>query len=155
MNWIYICYLEESRLPLWSSGQSSWLQIQRSGFDFRRYQIFWEAVGLGRGSLSLESTTEELLERKSSSSALESREYGRRAPSHWPRDILYSQKLSLTSPKSGGLYSSLAGSGHLVYSLKQMHPVLLSLTPHFASRIYRLTSTHKFPLHMSLKYEKK
>jgi hypothetical protein len=25
---------------LWSSGQSSWLQIQRSGFDFRRYQIF-------------------------------------------------------------------------------------------------------------------
>jgi hypothetical protein len=28
------------RPPLWSSGQSSWLQIQRSGFDFRRYQIF-------------------------------------------------------------------------------------------------------------------
>jgi hypothetical protein len=26
--------------PLWSSGQSSWLQIQRSGFDSRRYQIF-------------------------------------------------------------------------------------------------------------------
>jgi hypothetical protein len=26
--------------PLWSSGQSSWLQIQRSGFDFRSYQIF-------------------------------------------------------------------------------------------------------------------
>jgi hypothetical protein len=25
-NWIYICYVEESRLPLWSSGQSSWLQ---------------------------------------------------------------------------------------------------------------------------------
>jgi hypothetical protein len=24
-NWIYICYVEESRLPLWSSGQSSWL----------------------------------------------------------------------------------------------------------------------------------
>jgi hypothetical protein len=26
--------------PLWSSGQSSWLQIQRSGFDSRRYQMF-------------------------------------------------------------------------------------------------------------------
>jgi hypothetical protein len=26
-NWIYICYLEESRPPLWSSGQSFWLQI--------------------------------------------------------------------------------------------------------------------------------
>jgi hypothetical protein len=25
-NWIYVCYVEESRLPLWSSGQSSWLQ---------------------------------------------------------------------------------------------------------------------------------
>jgi hypothetical protein len=25
--------------PLWSSGQSSWLQIQRSRFDSRRYQI--------------------------------------------------------------------------------------------------------------------
>jgi hypothetical protein len=24
--WIYICYVEESRLPLWSSGQNSWLQ---------------------------------------------------------------------------------------------------------------------------------
>jgi hypothetical protein len=26
--------------PLWSSGQSSWLQIQRSEFDSRCYQIF-------------------------------------------------------------------------------------------------------------------
>jgi hypothetical protein len=28
------------RLPLWTSSQSSWVQIQRSGFDSRRYQIF-------------------------------------------------------------------------------------------------------------------
>jgi hypothetical protein len=48
--------------PLCLSGQSSWLQIQRSGFDFRRYQIFWEVVGLERGPLSLVSTTEELTE---------------------------------------------------------------------------------------------
>jgi hypothetical protein len=34
-------YLQE-RPPLWYSGQSSWLQIQRSGFDSRRYQIFSE-----------------------------------------------------------------------------------------------------------------
>jgi hypothetical protein len=27
-------------------GQSSWLQIQRSGFDSRLYQIFWAVVGL-------------------------------------------------------------------------------------------------------------
>jgi hypothetical protein len=41
------------RLPLWSSGQSSWLQIQRSRFNSRCYQILWEIVGLERGPLSL------------------------------------------------------------------------------------------------------
>jgi hypothetical protein len=56
--------------PLWSSGQSSWLQIRRPGFDSRHYQIFWggkkkkTVVGLERGPLSLVSTTEELLDRK-------------------------------------------------------------------------------------------
>jgi hypothetical protein len=33
-------------------------------FDSRRYQIFWEAVGLERGPLSLAWITEELPERK-------------------------------------------------------------------------------------------
>jgi hypothetical protein len=73
--------VEESRPHLLSSGQSSWPQIQRPGSDSRRYQIFWEVVGLERGPLSLVSTTEELLERKSSGSGLESQEYGRRDPS--------------------------------------------------------------------------
>jgi hypothetical protein len=45
-------------------GQSSWLQIQRSGFDYRSYQVFWKAVGLERGPLSLMSTTEKLFEKK-------------------------------------------------------------------------------------------
>jgi hypothetical protein len=67
----------------------------------RRYQIFW-VVGLEGGSLSLVSTVEELLERKNSDSGLESREYGRRDPSRWPRDTLSSQKLALVSPTSGG-----------------------------------------------------
>jgi hypothetical protein len=48
--------------PLWTSGQSYWLQIQRAGFDSRRYQIFGVVVGLERGPLSLVSTTEELTE---------------------------------------------------------------------------------------------
>jgi hypothetical protein len=84
-KWMYIlvCYVEESRPPLWSSGQSSWLQIQRPGFDSRRYQIFW-VVGLERGPLSLMSTIEKLLERKSSSSGIESWDYGHRDPSRWP-----------------------------------------------------------------------
>jgi hypothetical protein len=42
---------------------------------FRRYQIFWEVVRLGRGPLSLVSTTEELLARISSGFRLEIREY--------------------------------------------------------------------------------
>jgi hypothetical protein len=66
---------------MWPIGQSFWLQIQRSGLDSRRYQIFLEVVGLERGPLSLVSTTEELLERKSSGFGLEIREYSLRNPS--------------------------------------------------------------------------
>jgi hypothetical protein len=96
--------------PLWSKGQSSWLQIQRSGFDSRRYQIFWEVVGLERGSLSLVSATEELLGRKSSGSGVENREYGRRDPSRWPRNTLYPQKFAVTFPTSGGSSVGIASS---------------------------------------------
>jgi hypothetical protein len=71
-----------------------------SGFDSRRYRIFWEAVGLERDPLSLVSTIEDLLERKSSGSGLESREYGHRDPSRWPLGTLYPQKLALASPTS-------------------------------------------------------
>jgi hypothetical protein len=68
------------RPPLWSSGQSSWLQIQKSGFDSRHYKIFGEVVDLERGPLSLVSTTEKLLGRNSSDSGVENREYGREDP---------------------------------------------------------------------------
>jgi hypothetical protein len=91
---------KSSRPPLWSSGQSSWLQMQRSWFEPRRCQIFWEVVCLERGPLSLVSTIE-LLGRKSSGSCLENREYGHRDPTRWPRGTLYPQKLALTSPTSG------------------------------------------------------
>jgi hypothetical protein len=83
--------------PLWSTAQ-----IQRSGFDSRRYQILWEVVDLERGSLSLVSTIEELLGRNTSGSGLESREYGRRDPSRWRIGTLYPQRLALTSPTSDG-----------------------------------------------------
>jgi hypothetical protein len=79
-----------------------WLQIQKFGFDSRRYQIFWEVVGLERGPLSLVSTTEELLGRKSSGFGPEIREYDRRDPSRWPRGTLYLQTLVLTLQTSGG-----------------------------------------------------
>jgi hypothetical protein len=59
-------------------------------------------VGLERGPLSLMSTTEELLERSSSGSGLENRDYGRGVPLRWPRDTLFPQKLlALTSPTCG------------------------------------------------------
>jgi hypothetical protein len=54
--------LDKQWPPLWSSGQSSWLQIRRPGFDSRHYQK--KVVGLERGPLSPVSTTEELLDRK-------------------------------------------------------------------------------------------
>jgi hypothetical protein len=88
-NLMYICYVEESRPPLWSSVQIPWLQVQRSGFDSRRYQNFWKVVGLERDPLSLVSTIEKLLGRKSSDSGLESPEYGHRDQSRWPRATLY------------------------------------------------------------------
>jgi hypothetical protein len=43
------------------------------GFDSRRYQNFCEVVGLKWGALSLVSTIEKLLERKSSGSGLDNR----------------------------------------------------------------------------------
>jgi hypothetical protein len=45
----FICYVEERRPPLWSSGQSSWLHIRRPGFDSRHYQKK-KVVGSGTGS---------------------------------------------------------------------------------------------------------
>jgi hypothetical protein len=48
---------------LWSSVQSSWLQIRRPGFDSWHCQKK-KVVGLERGPLSFVSTTEELLDRK-------------------------------------------------------------------------------------------
>jgi hypothetical protein len=84
--------------------------MQRSGFDSRRYQIFWEVVGLERGPLNLVSTIEELLGRKSSGSDLEIREYGRRDPSRWPRGSLYPQKVGTNFTESGGRSAGIVRS---------------------------------------------
>jgi hypothetical protein len=51
------------RPPLWSSGQSSWLQIPEARVRFPALPEK-KVVGLERGPLSLVSTTEELLDRK-------------------------------------------------------------------------------------------
>jgi hypothetical protein len=88
--------------PLWSSGQSSWLQIQRSGFHSRRYQIFWQVVGLERDPLGLVRITEELFQ-GNSGSGLEKPKLTTVGDSlRWPRGTLYRLKLALLSPTSGG-----------------------------------------------------
>jgi hypothetical protein len=70
-------------------------------------------VGLEQGSLSLVSTIEDLLERKSSGSGLGNRDYGRsgmyRADYATP---LYLHKLALTSPTSGGSSETEVNSKH-------------------------------------------
>jgi hypothetical protein len=88
--------------PLWYSGQSSWIQIQRSRFDSRSCSIFWEVVVLERGPLHLVIKIEELLGRNSSGPGLGNLEYGGEDPLFWTRHTLYVRKLVLTSPTSGG-----------------------------------------------------
>jgi hypothetical protein len=88
-------YLITLIISLWSNGQSSWLQTQRSWVRFQHYQIFWEVVGLERGPLSLVGTTEELLERKSSGSGLETWEYSCGDLLCWPDHVTPSSRKTL------------------------------------------------------------
>jgi hypothetical protein len=79
--------------PLWSSGQSSWLQIQRSRVQFMTLPDFPRSSGSGTGALSLVSAIEDLLRRNSSSSSLEIREYGCGDPLCWQCNTHYLQKV--------------------------------------------------------------
>jgi hypothetical protein len=120
LNWIKIQWLiiiiiiiiiiASSSSSSSSSLSSDRLEIQRSGFDSRRYQIFWEVVGLERGPLRLVGTTEELLGRKCSGSGLENKDYGHGDPSRWQRGTLYPQKLASTSPTIGGRWVGIIRS---------------------------------------------
>jgi hypothetical protein len=132
-------------------GKSFWLQIQRSRFDSRRYQIFWDVVGLERGPLSLASTTEELLEWKSSGSGLGNREYDRRDPSRWPRGTLYQQKLALTAPTSGGRSFGivLSRTQATEFSFRGKAKLFLSLINHNTVKTYWRVQIRKAPPFMT------
>jgi hypothetical protein len=60
----------------------------------RRYQIFWEVVGLERGPLNLVRKIEELRERKSSGSVYKTKINGRGEQQRWPRNTLLSGTVS-------------------------------------------------------------
>jgi hypothetical protein len=95
--------------------QSSWLQVQRSGFDFDSGSTRFSEKGcLERCPLSLVSTIEELLGRKRRGSNLVIREYGREDPSSYslPTEvgINFADKL-----RSLVRYISLAESGHRTF----------------------------------------
>jgi hypothetical protein len=98
------------RPPLWSSGQSSWLQIQRSGFDSRRYQIFWEVVGLERVHSASWVQLRSYLEEKVAAPVYktENTAVGIRHADY--ETSLYPQKLALTSPTNGGRSVSIIRS---------------------------------------------
>jgi hypothetical protein len=131
VGWIFVFIRQE-----WSSGQSSWLQIQRTGFDSQRYQIFWEVLGLERGPLSLMSTIEELLGRKSSGSGLESRRNGRTDSSRWPRGTFYAKKLALSSPTSGGRSVGIVRSRTQATEFSSKIKLSLCLTKYYAIKTY-------------------
>jgi hypothetical protein len=77
-----LCNIEEGRPPLWSSGQSSWLQIQRSRVRFLALPDFLTGSGSVTGSslVSLVSTIKELYGINGRGSGLENREYGHGDP---------------------------------------------------------------------------
>jgi hypothetical protein len=94
------------------SYQKAVLCDQKPSYTYsRRYQIFWEVVGLEWGPLSLSSTSEETLGRHSGGSGLEYQEYGRGDPLYWPRNTPLSAKVVINLAdewRSLGRYSSLA-----------------------------------------------
>jgi hypothetical protein len=96
---------------LWSSGQRSWLQIQRSWVWFPLLPDFLRNSGSGTGSTQpREYNWGATWKRNNSGSGLENREYGHGNMLRWSRDTLYEQKLALTSPTSGGRSVSIVHS---------------------------------------------
>jgi hypothetical protein len=89
-------------VPLWSSGHSSLLQIQRSGFDSRRYHIFLRSSGSGTGSTQPREDNWRAVSRKLWLRSRKPKLTTVGDSLRWPRVILYPLKLALTSPTSGG-----------------------------------------------------
>jgi hypothetical protein len=78
-----------------------------SGFDYRCYQIFWVAVGLERGPLSLVRINEERLKEKVAAPVCRNEINGRSDPLRWPRPL--KRKVGTSFTGSGGRSISIVG----------------------------------------------
>jgi hypothetical protein len=115
MDWLYfhhhstfssILNIWESREavgpPVWSSGQSSLLQIQRSRVRFLALPDFLSISGSWTGSTQPREDNWGATWKDSSGSGLNPEINGRGDSLRWPRDTLYPLNLALNSPISGG-----------------------------------------------------
>jgi hypothetical protein len=88
---------------MWSSGQSSWLQIQRFRVLFPALPDFLRSSGSGLGPTQPREDNWGATWKESSGSGLENRKINGRGDSlPWSRDTLYPINLALTSLTSGG-----------------------------------------------------
>jgi hypothetical protein len=89
-------------LPLWSRGQSSWLQIQRFWVRFPALPDFLRSSGSGLGSTqSHEYNWGATSMEKAAAPGLQNWDYGCGDPLRWPHDTLYPQKSALSLPTRG------------------------------------------------------
>jgi hypothetical protein len=150
-NWIYICYVQKSRPPLWYSSRlqngdvlcflwgTNWIYIC---YVEKSRPLLWSSSRLQNGDVlcflwginwiyvCYAEESRPPLWFSGQGSWLNNGEYGCRDPLRWPRGNLYTQKLALISPTIGDR------SVGIVRSRTQATEFLILLTPKTYEAIY-------------------